>query len=105
MRVRGEHLDKARLLVVDLVAVHVDEQPCLQRGRDRDLEGPDPVVAGVLEMRDRPDRVHATAGGLRDQLVAVWERDDAFLRKRHELQVDHVPHPLADLDQRIERDE
>ena len=104
-RVRGKHLDETRLLVVDLVTVHVDEQSCLQRGRDRYLKGTDPIVAGVLEMRDRADRVDASARGLRDQFLAVGERDDAFLRKRHELEVDDVTHALSDLDQCIQRDE
>src|SRR4051812_2934399 len=53
-----QHLDEAGLLVVDLVAVGVD-QPAVPLGEvDGDLQGPDAVLARVLEVRDGADDVH-----------------------------------------------
>ena len=72
---------------------------------DRELDRAHAVLAGVLEVGDRADHVDAAAGGLGQQLLAVRERADALLRERHELEVDHVAHPVAYLEQRVERDQ
>ena len=101
----GQHLDEARLLVVDLVAVDVDAQPVPLGHVDGDVDRAHAVLTGVLEVRDGADDVDPAAGGLLEQLLAAREGADALLRERDELQPDHVADALAHLQQRVEGDE
>ena len=58
-RQRREHLGEPRLLIVDLVTVRVQHQPVPDGDVDGDLQRPDPVLPGVLEVRDGADHVDA----------------------------------------------
>jgi hypothetical protein len=53
-------------------------------------------------MRDGPYDVDAQPDRLGQQPFAVGERTDAFLGKRDDLEVDHVPDHLAYFDERAQ---
>ena len=101
----GEGLEAAGGLVVDLVAVHVDQEAVLLGQLAREVERVDGVLAGELEVRDRADDVDAHARGPAHECLSVWEGLDALLRERDDLQGDRVLEFLAQLEHRVERGE
>jgi hypothetical protein len=73
------------MLVVGLVAVDVHHQAVLGGQPQRKLYRAHAVLARDLEVRDRAHAVRAYLDGAPHQRLAVWEREDALLRERHEL--------------------
>ena len=102
-RLRGHHLDEARVIVVGLVAVDVDTQPLVGGQRHRELDRALAVLARELEVRDGAHHVDAHVDRAPHQILASVERHDALLRKRDELQLHLVADLLTQLDERANR--
>ena len=102
-RLRGHHLDEARVVVVGLVAVDVDAQALVGGERHRELDRALAVLARQLEVRDRAHHVDAHVDRAAHQLLAAVERHDALLRKGDQLQLHLVADLLAQLEQRAHR--
>ena len=81
-------LESLGLLVVDLIAVDVDQLSVLFRELDAEVDRIDRVFTGEFKVRDRADAVRAHPDGVLHELLAVRIAHDALLRKGDDLDVD-----------------
>ena len=101
----GEHLRRAQRRVAGVV--HEHRHPAAGLGG----QGAHPsyvlalVGLGQLDPRDPADDVSTEGDRLADQLLGARLPQQAVLRERHDLQVDHPPQLVTDLQQRPDTDQ
>lgn len=84
-RQRGNGFNKARLLIVNFIAVNIQWAVILLRQTEGDMQRFHTIFTGVLKMRDRPDDVRPQLEGLLQQRLAVGVREDPLLWKSDNL--------------------
>ncbi|MCY1414713.1 hypothetical protein D9M71_301720 [compost metagenome] len=94
-RFLGQHLEKARVRIVGLVAMHIHQATAALGQVHEELHGTDALLAGVFKVRDTADHVGAEADRLFHQLATFGEGFDAFLREGDDLHVQQMTVLLA----------
>ncbi|MNF96663.1 hypothetical protein D3C84_794590 [compost metagenome] len=97
-RLFGQHLEKARVRVVGLVAMHIHQAASALGQVHEEFDRADALLAGVLEMRNAADHVGAQRHRLFHQRAPIGVGLDAFLGEGDDLQVDQVAGFLAHLE-------
>lgn len=98
----GQHLEKARVGIVGLVAMDVHQAAGALGQVHEEFHRAHALVAGVFEVRDAADHIRAQANGFLHQLAPILEGLDALLGKGDDLQVDQVGGLLAYLEHGLE---
>ena len=88
----GNGLQTAGSLVIDLVAVDIDELVILLSQLEADVEGLNGILTGELEVRDCTGSVGAHLQGVFQQLFALGIAEDTVLREGNDLDI----RPLLD---------
>ncbi|KOS79635.1 hypothetical protein DM53_441 [Burkholderia mallei] len=104
-RFLGEHLEKARVRIVGLVAVHIDQAAAALGEIHQEPDRAHALLARVLEVRNAADDVRAHLDCPLHQRAAAAERFDAFLRERDDLQIDQPARLVLHLEHRLQRRE
>ena len=98
------HLGEARVGVVDLVAVGVDQEAALLRLVEDQLEAGDARLPRRFVVRDAADHVRSHVEGAEEEFRATGVGVDTILGKGDDLQVDPVAHLVLDLQQGLHRE-
>ena len=102
---RREELEVARLIIVRLIAVHIDAAVVFHRELHRAVQRPLAELARELVVRDRADAVRAEPQRLLHERLAARIRVEPVLRERDHLDRHEIPHLLAQREQRLKRHE
>ncbi|MNH12905.1 hypothetical protein D3C79_724590 [compost metagenome] len=101
----GQGLDEAGLLIVYLVAMHIDQHLVLVGQLENVMQALDPVLPGELEVRDGPNHIGSQPERLFQQRLAVGIGEDPLLRESDYLQLDPGLHLLAHLQHGLQGDQ
>ena len=99
----GHHFDEPGLLVVDLVAVHIDGNTVLFGEVEDDPQRGHAVFGRALIVGDAANNVGSHLECLLEKLRPVAERQDGVLRKGDNLDLDPILDVLAQLKDGFQR--